>query len=339
MRHTTFRQLEVFDAIARHGSFTRAAEELCLTQPTVSMQIKKLNAIVGLPLFEQIRKRIYLTDAGKALQASCREIFESLDNFKMLVSDMQGLKQGKLRLAVVTTAKYFAPRLLGPFCTLYPGIDVSLKVSNRERLLERLGDNLDDLYVLGQPPEGLDAVYEPFLDNPLVALAPSNHPLASQRNISLARMAEEPFLIRERGSGTRIAVERLFRKHKLTLNVRMELGSNEAIKQAIVGGLGISVLSRHTLALDAAVGQFVILDVQHLPIQRQWYAIYPAGKQLSIVAQTFLEFLRRAAGQVNDLPCYFAEQAGACPLNATPPVGSGKPTLSPAGRSDRPGPA
>lgn len=339
MRHPTFRQLEVFDAIARRGSFTRAAEELCLTQPTVSMQIKKLNDTVGLPLFEQIGKRIYLTDAGKALQASCRDIFESLENFKMLVSDMQGLKQGKLRLAVVTTAKYFAPRLLGPFCTLYPGIDVSLKVSNRERLLERLGDNQDDLYVLGQPPEDLDAVYEPFLDNPLVVLAPSNHPLASQRNISLARMAKEPFLIREPGSGTRIAVERLFRKHKLTLNVRMELGSNEAIKQAIVGGLGISVLSRHTLALDASLGQFVTLDVQHFPIQRQWYAIYPAGKQLSIVAQTFLEYLRSAAGQVNDIPCHFAEQAGACPLNATPPVRSGKPTLSPAGRSNRPGPA
>jgi len=319
MRHTTFRQLEVFDAIARRGSFTRAAEELCLTQPTVSMQIKKLTDSVGLPLFEQIGKRIYLTDAGKALQASCHEIFESLDNFEMLASDMRGLKQGKLRLAVVTTAKYFAPRLLGPFCTLYPGIDVSLKVSNRERLLERLGNNQDDLYVLGQPPEGLDAVYEPFLDNPLVALAPSNHPLAGQRNISLARMAKEPFIIREPGSGTRMAIERLFSKHKLTLNVRMELGSNEAIKQAIVGGLGISVLSRHTLALDAAVGQFVTLDVKHFPIQRQWYAIYPAGKQLSVVAQTFLEYLHSAAGQVNEIPCHFAEQAGACPLNAVPP--------------------
>ena len=327
MRHTTFRQLEVFDAIARRGSFTRAAEELFLTQPTVSMQIKKLTDSVGLPLFEQIGKRIYLTDVGKALQASCREIFESLDNFEMLVSDTQGLKQGKLRLAVVTTAKYFAPRLLGPFCTLYPGIDVSLKVSNRERLLERLGDNQDDLYVLGQPPEGLDAVDEPFLDNPLVVLAPANHPLAGRKNISLARMAKEPFIIREPGSGTRIAVERLFRKHKLALNVRMELGSNEAIKQAIVGGLGISVLSRHTLALDAAVGQFVILDVKHFPILRQWHAVYPAGKQLSIVAQTFLEYLRSAA-----------EQVGACPLNATPPAGSGKPALSPAGRSNRPGP-
>lgn len=320
MRHTTFRQLEVFDAIARRGNFTRAAEELFLTQPTVSMQIKKLTEAVGLPLFEQIGKRIYLTDAGKALQASCREIFESLNNFEMLVSDMQGLKQGKLRLAVVTTAKYFAPRLLGPFCTLYPGIDVSLKVSNRERLLERLGDNQDDLYVLGQPPEGLDAVYEPFLDNPLVVLAPTNHPLASQHNISLARMAEEPFIIREPGSGTRIAVERLFRKHNLTLNVRMELGSNEAIKQAIVGGLGISVLSRHTLALDAAIGQFTTLDVKHFPIERQWYAVCPAGKQLSIVAQTFLEYLRSAADQVNDIPCHFAEQAGACPLHSTPSI-------------------
>ncbi|MCO6413770.1 MAG: LysR family transcriptional regulator, partial [Thiogranum sp.] len=168
MRHTTFRQLEVFEAIARLGSFTRAAEELFLTQPTASMQIKKLTDAVGLPLFEQIGKRIYLTDAGKALQSTCREIFDALNNFEMLVSDMQGLRRGRLRLAVVTTAKYFAPRLLGPFCQLYPGIDVSLKVSNRERLLERLSDNRDDLYVLGQPPEGLDVVYEPFLPNPLV---------------------------------------------------------------------------------------------------------------------------------------------------------------------------
>ncbi len=318
MRHTTFRQLEVFEAVARLGSFTRAAEELFLTQPTASMQIKKLTDGVGLPLFEQIGKRIYLTDAGRALQSTCREVFESLNNFEMLVSDMQGLKQGKLRLAVVTTAKYFAPRLLGPLCKLYPGIDVSLKVSNRERLLERLSENRDDLYVLGQPPEGLDVVYEPFLDNPLVVLAPNNHPLVGRRNIPLARLAEEPFIMREPGSGTRMAVERLFHEHKLTLNVRMEIGSNEAIKQAIAGGLGISVLSRHTLALDAAMGQLATLEVKHFPIKRQWYAVYPAGKQPTIVAQTFLEHLRSAAGQVNDIPCHFAAQAGACPFISTP---------------------
>jgi DNA-binding transcriptional LysR family regulator len=313
VRHTTFRQLEVFEAIARLGSFTRAAEELFLTQPTASMQIKKLTDAVGLPLFEQIGKRIYLTDAGKALQSTCREIFDALSNFEMLVSDMQGLKQGKLRLAVVTTAKYFAPRLLGPFCQLYPGIDVSLKVSNRERVLERLSDNRDDLYVLGQPPESLDVVYEPFLPNPLVVLAPNNHPLVGQRGIPLARLAKEPFIMREPGSGTRMAVERLLHKHRLKVNVRMELGSNEAIKQAIVGGLGVSVLSRHTLALDAAMGQLATLDVRHFPIERMWYAVYPAGKQPTIVAQTFIEYLRSAADRVNDVPCHFAEQAGRAP--------------------------
>jgi len=301
MRHTTFRQLEVFEAIARLGSFTRAAEELFLTQPTASMQIKKLKNTIGLPLFEQVGKRIYLTDAGKALQSTCREIFDTLNNFEMLVSDMKGLKQGKLRLAVVTTAKYFAPRLLGAFCKQFPGIDVSLEVSNRERLLERLSDNQDDLYVLGQPPEDFDVVYESFLDNPLVLLAPNNHPLINKRNISLQRIVQEPFIMREPGSGTRIAVERLFRKHKLELNVRMELGSNEAIKQAIVGGLGISVLSRHTLALDSALGQLAILNVKHFPIKRQWYAVHPASKQPTIVAQTFLEYIRSAADMVTEI--------------------------------------
>jgi DNA-binding transcriptional LysR family regulator len=196
MRHSTFRQLEIFEAIARHGSFTRAAEELFLTQPTASMQIKKLTDAIGIPLFEQIGKRIYLTDAGKALQSTCRDIFGSLNNFEMLVSDLQGLKRGKLRLAVVTTAKYFAPRLLGPFCKKYPGIDVSLKVSNRERLLERLNENLDDLYILGQPPETLDVVSDPFLDNPLVVLAPGSHPLVGKKNIPIAEIAQEPFIMR-----------------------------------------------------------------------------------------------------------------------------------------------
>jgi len=301
MRHSTFRQLEIFEAIARLGSFTRAAEELFLTQPTVSMQIKKLTEAVGLPLYEQVGKRIFLTDAGKELQATCRAMFEHLNNFEMLVSDMKGLKQGRLRLAVVTTAKYFAPRLLGPFCKLYPGIDVSLKVSNRETLLDRLSENQDDLYLLGLPPEGLDVVSEAFLDNPLVVLAANDHPLAGRPNISLKRLAREPFIMREPGSGTRIAVERLFQEKGISLNMRMELGSNEAIKQAIVGGLGISVLSRHTLALDTAAKQLTILDVRHFPIRRQWYAVYPAGKQLSVVAQTFLEFLHSAAGQVMDV--------------------------------------
>jgi LysR family transcriptional regulator, low CO2-responsive transcriptional regulator len=294
MRRTTFRQFEVFEAIARLGSFTRAAEELHLTQPTVSMQIKKLTDTVGLPLFEQLGKRIHLTDAGHSLLATCREISEHLSRFEMTVSDMKGMKKGRLRLAVVTTAKYFAPRLLGPFCQQYPGVDVALKVTNRERVLERLLENQDDLYIIGQPPDDLDIEFEPFMENPLVVLAPINHPLVKKKRIALARLAQEPFLMREPGSGTRMAAERLFAKYDMRVNIRMELGSNEAIKQAIVGGLGVSVLSRHTLALDAASGPLAILDVEHFPIKRHWYVARPKGKQLSIVAQTFLDYLRDA---------------------------------------------
>lgn len=320
MRHSTFRQLEVFEAIARLGSFTRAAEELFLTQPTVSMQLKKLTEAVGLPLFEHVGKKIYLTDAGRELQQTSREIFKQFSHFEMAVADMKGLKQGTLRLAVVTTAKYFAPRLLGPFCQQYPGIQVSLKVSNRERVIERLADNLDDLYILGQPPQELDAVAEAFLDNPLVLLAPANHPLRNEKNISLTRIAQEPFLMREPGSGTRIAAERLFVEQGIKLKVRMELGSNEAIKQAIVGGLGVSVLSKHTLSLDAPMGQLAVLDVQGFPIERHWYVAYSSGKQLSVVARTFLDYLKLAPKHMKGLPYHQQEQEEPVPL----PVKSSK---------------
>lgn len=296
MRRSSFRQFEVFEAIARNGSFTRAAEELFLTQPTVSMQVKKLVDTIGLPLFDQIGKRIYLTEAGEALLLTCREIFNTLSNFEMQISDMKGLRQGKLRIAVVSTAKYFAPKLLGSFCKLYPGVDVSLEVGNREGLLERIRENRDDLYILGQPPKDLGVEYEAFLDNHLVVLAPHNHPLAGKKNIPLKRLEQEPFIMRERGSGTRMAVERLFQKHGLVLNTRIELGSSEAVKQTIIGGLGISILSQHTVAQKAAMDQLTILDVRHFPIKRKWHVVYLAAKQPTIIARTFLEYLRSASG-------------------------------------------
>jgi len=295
MRHSTLRQLELFEAIARLGSFTRAAEELFLTQPTVSMQIKKLSDTVGMPLLEQVGKKIYLTDIGHELHKTCLGISEQIANFEMIAADMKGLKTGKLRLAVVTTAKYFAPRLLGSFCLQYPGVDVSLKVSNREKLLERLASNQDDLYILGQPPDGADVTAEAFLENMLVVIAPANHELAKKKRIPLERLAREPFLLREPGSGTRIATERLFDEKGYKLKMRMELGSNEAIKQAVIGGLGISVLSRHTLESDTPSKRFVVLNVQGFPIKRHWYFVYPAGKQLSIIARTFADHLRKAS--------------------------------------------
>ncbi|MHB1950070.1 MAG: LysR substrate-binding domain-containing protein [Acidiferrobacteraceae bacterium] len=291
MRHATFRQLEVFEAIARLGSFTRAAEALFLTQPTISMQIKKLSETIGLPLFEQIGKKIFLTDAGRELYRTSRAIFDDLKRFEMAISDLKGLKQGTLRVAVVTTAHYFAPRLLGAFCQRYPGVEVSLEVINRGRILERLAENEDDLYILGQPPEATHVESFPFLENPLVALASVSHPLATGGRVTLERLAQEPFLVREPGSGTRIATERLFAEQRLKMKVRMELGSNEAIKQAVAGGLGVSVLSRHTLPSDAPMGPLAILDVEHLPILRHWYVAHPHGKRLSVVARTFMEYL------------------------------------------------
>lgn len=291
MKHATLHQLKVFEAAARHGSFTRAAEELFLTQPTVSMQVKQLTKSVGLPLFEQMGKKLYLTAAGRELYATCREIFQSLSQFEMTIADLKGLKQGQLRLAVVTTAKYFVPRLLGPFCQRYPGIDVSLKVTNHEGLLERLSDNQDDLYILSQPPDAPDITRHLFLDNPLVVLAPCNHSLKNEKNIPLERLADEPFIMRETGSGTRQAIQKLFEEKGVSVKVRLELGSNEAIKQAIAGGLGLSVLSVHTLALEGSTGQLIILDVEGFPLRRQWYIIYPSGKHLSVVARTFFDYL------------------------------------------------
>lgn len=291
MKNASLRQLQVFEAVARHLSFTRAAEELYTTQPTVSIQLKQLTDIVGQPLLEQVGKRIYLTDTGRELLKVCREIFDGLDRFEMLVSDMKGVKAGKLRLAIITTAKYFVPRLLGLFCQRYPGIDVSLKVTNRERVLQRMADNMDDLYVLGQPPEHMDVEFEPFLENPLVVLAAHNHILAGKKKIPAKRLEEEQFLMREQGSGTRLATEQFFSERGLKLKVRMDLGSNEAIKQAVAGGLGIAVLSAHTLALESSIDELAILDVQGFPIRRHWYLAYQKDKQLSVVAKAFLEFL------------------------------------------------
>jgi DNA-binding transcriptional LysR family regulator len=298
LKHVTLHQLKVFEAIARSGSFTRAAEELFLTQPTVSQQIKQLTKAVGLPLFEQVGKRIYLTDAGREVLTVSQDISERFSQLEMTLADLKGLKQGNLRLAAITTAKYFVPRLLGPFRQQYPGITIFLQVTNRQQILERLAENLDDLYFIGQPPDNLDVRLRPVLENPLVVIAPYNHPLAQEKNIPLQRLAQEPFIMRETGSGTRMAVERFFAENRVAINVEMEIGSNEAIKQAIVGGLGVSVLSRHALTLEGTTGPLTILDVEGFPIRRYWYVVYPASKQLSVVARTFLEYLLDKGKQI-----------------------------------------
>ncbi|MFA9460890.1 LysR family transcriptional regulator [Thiohalorhabdus methylotrophus] len=297
-RKVTLRQLKIFESLARHGSVTRAAEELYLTQPTASMQVKKLSDAVGMPLFEQIGRQLHLTEIGRDLYETCQEIFGSLERLEMRVADMEGLKRGTLKLAVVTTAKYFAPRVLGHFKQRYSGIQVSLKVSNRERILERLAANEDDIYIMGQKPaEDFEVEAVPIAPNPLVVMASSAHPLAEQARIPLERIAEEPYIAREEGSGIRESARQLFASHGLQPNIIMELSSNEAIKHAVAGGLGVSVLSLHSLTLEGSEGPVIVLDVEGFPIARYWYAVYPKGKKLSVVAQSFLEFMVEEGGR------------------------------------------
>ncbi|NEO26322.1 MAG: LysR family transcriptional regulator [Kamptonema sp. SIO4C4] len=298
MIQATLHQLRVFEATARNGSFTKAAEELMIRQPTVSSQVKQLTQAIGLPLFEQMGKQLYLTQAGEELLATCQEIFDRLEHFEMKVADLKGMKQGRLRLAVVTTAKYFIPRILGQFCQEYPDIDIALQVTNHRKLTQRMRNNLDDLYILSQPPEDIDLVSQPFLDNPLVVVARRDHPWAKRRNIPITELNGLPFIMREVGSGTRQAVQELLGRYKVNVKVRLELGSNEAIKQAIAGGLGISILSKHSLSSEELKTEYTLLNVQHLPIQRRWYVVYVSGKQLSVIADAFLHYLLETPEQV-----------------------------------------
>jgi len=291
IRHATFRQLQVFEAIVRHGNFTRASEELFLTQPTVSMQVKKLSDAMGLPLFEYVGRSVKPTQAALELYQACRDIFETLANLEMKIADIKGIKRGRLRLCVVTTAKYIAPELLGEFSQMHQGIQVSLKVTNRDRVIDRMQANGDDLYIMGQAPtDEMEVDSYAFAPNPLVVMAPRNHHLINKKRIPLSEIAEEPLILREPGSGIRDATLRHFSEAGLRPNVRMELGSNEAIKHSIVGGLGLSILSLHTLTLEGSNGPVAVLDVEGFPIQRQWYVVHPKGKELSLVAKAFLEY-------------------------------------------------
>mgnify|MGYP003572291377 CR=1 FL=1 len=296
--HMTLRQLTLFKAVAQHLSFTRAAAELCLTQPAVSIQIKQLEGHVGMPLFEQVGKRIFLTDAGRELYAACGDIFARIEALETSLNELQGSIKGQLKLSVVTTAAYFIPHLFKAFLALYPDVYFSLKVTNRNNVLGRMANNEDDLVIMGQVPEHLHVTAHPFLENPLVVLASPQHPLVNQSNIQLSRLAQETILIREMGSGTRLAMNRCFAAHNLELPTQMELGGSEAIKQGVITGLGVSILSQYAVISEVAAGTIKLLDVEDFPLMRQWYVAHLSDKKLSLVARTFLEFLLANAPEV-----------------------------------------
>ena len=298
LRHATLRQLRVFEAVARQLSFSRAAAELHLTQPAVSMQVKQLEAQAGLALFERLGKKVFLTEAGAELHQHSRVVAQQLRDAEEALAARRGLSQGRLVITMVSTAKYLVPPLLARFLKQHPGVTVKLSANNREVVLKQLADNEVDLAIMGRLPQGMEAVAEPFARHPHVIIAAPNHPLAKQRRIPLARLAKETFLIREPGSGTRGLLERLFAEHRLPLNVSMEMASNETIKQAVQAGMGISLLSLHTIGLELKTRRLAVLDIRGLPLVRDWYVVHLAAKRLSPVAQAFRGFLLSAAGKL-----------------------------------------
>lgn len=291
MLNFTLRQIQVFEKVASHLNYSRAAEELYLSQPAVSMQIKQLEANVGLPLFEQMGKKIFLTEAGRELFQYARNIAQQLAEMEAVFDEMKGLGKGRLTLSVVNTANYFTPQLLAKFCRLRPGIGVTLQVANRDAVLKQLADNSTDLAIMGQPPDGLDISAEPFMDNPLVVIAAPDHPLAKLKRVKFSRLATETFLSREPGSGTRSAMERVFAEHEILPRIGMEMETNEAIKQAVQAGMGLGILSLHSIELELETRRLAVLKVEHFPLLRHWYVAHRCNKRLSGAAAAFKEFL------------------------------------------------
>ena len=291
----TLRQLKVFERVARRLSFTRAAEELYLSQPAVSMQIKQFEEAIGLPLFERLGKKIYLTRAGEQLYRLSRDIAQQLDEAEQLIEELKGTEGGRLVVSVASTLHYFAIRLLADFCKLYPKVHVNFRVTNRKGLIQQLADNEADIVLMGKPPDDHDLAAEAFMDNPLVIIAPPAHPLTLKSHIPVDDLIGETFLVREQGSGTRNSMERFFSERGVQLNSSMEMNTNGAIKQGVEVGLGLGIVSLHTVERELADGRVVVLDVDSFPIMRQWYIVHRAGKRLSSVGIAFEEFVRSEA--------------------------------------------
>ncbi len=292
MFHATLQQLRLFAAVAEHKSVTRAAEEVHLTQPAVSIQIKRLEGRVGMPLIEHIGKELHLTVAGEEVFEASKDVLERLADLETSLNDLRGEVAGPLNVHVVSSGKYVMPHLLGSFVRRYPKVEPRLQITNRARLLASLAKNESDLYIMGQPPEGVSVAEYPFLENILVVVARPDHPLAGRKKIPLARIARERFVGRESGSGTRKAVEKLFDEKGLDISPYIELSNTEGIKQGVIGGLGIGVLSKHSLRLELDAGELVVLNVTGFPIRRRWYVSHREGKRLSRAAQLFHQYLQ-----------------------------------------------
>ncbi|CAB3791229.1 HTH-type transcriptional activator CmpR [Paraburkholderia caffeinitolerans] len=298
MRNATLRQLKVFETVARHLSFSRAAEELHLTQPAVSTQVKQLEEHAGLPLFEQLGKKIYLTPAGTEMLHYSRAIIQQFHEVDEAMSQLKGISGGKLNVAVISAGDYFFPRLLAEFTRRYKGVQLNLSVHNREQLLQQLSTNQTDLAVMVRPPHTTDAINEPFAPHPYVIVAAPSHPLANKRGIKLSTLANEAFIVRERGSDTWNSMEEGFAGKITNLKIAMEIQSTETIKQAVIAGMGIAFLSAHTVSLELQVGHLTVLDVEGFPVMLNWYLVHRKNKRLPPVALAFKRFLLEEGKQL-----------------------------------------
>ena len=293
----TLRQLEIFLKVAEHKSMTRAADELFLSHSAVSLQVRKLSEAIGLPLHEIVGRQLYLTDAGREVVATGTQIFDAVRRLDETINNLKGLTSGRLSISVVTTAKYFLPRILGPFCREYPDMDLAFHVVNRSEIIRRLNDNMDDLYILNGLPQELDIESYQFLPNPLAVIASSKHPLAGRKGLVWKDLADETFLMREAGSGTFEAIRDHLDENGLELGKTLTIESNEAIKYSVVENMGITILSAYVLA-DAVGPDLVQLRVKGFPIMSDWYVVHPRTKQLSLIAERFLEFVLKKGPDV-----------------------------------------
>lgn len=288
MEKLNLRRLHIFQTVGRHLSFSRAAEELYLSQPAVSQHVRQLEEYFGVKLFEQSGKQVVLTEVGAYLMEEAQHLFKKLDEIHQTVSDIRNHRKGSLTITADTSAgAYVVPPFLGRFHRSHPLVNIKLKVFNRHTVLQRVLRNETDLAVMGYPKTSPNLIADPFKDNKLVVISSADHPFVGRESISLEEFAKEPFLIREPGSGTRITLVRFTEKHGITLNVKMELGSVAAIKEAVAAGLGISVVSEATINLELQTRKLVILPVEHFPIVRKWYVVYSTQRSLSPLALSF----------------------------------------------------
>lgn len=291
VRNLTLRQLQIFVVAARHLSYARAAEELHLTPPAISMQLKQLEDNVGLPLFERLGRGVALTGAGELLVHHALRILGEIKDAEANLQGLLGAETGEIAVGLVSTAKYFMPRLLARFSAAHPGIDVRFSVGNRETLLQKLQDNAIDLAIMGRSPSEMDTHAEPLASHPYVLIGPADHPLRSARQFDLHELRHETFLLREEGSGSRRVAEEMFKKHLFTPAHTISMGSNETIKQAVMAGMGIALISLHTLPLELKTGEVALLDVIGIPIERVWYVVHMNAKRLLPAGQRFRAFL------------------------------------------------